>query len=283
MNITSSLAPTLTTNLNSIQSSIVDTQNQLATGKKNLNAAQVGIVTRLSAQVNGYNSVVSNIATGTSLLNVSNTALTSIASIVSQCKDIATQAANAGLTTGDRTALNTTFQQLLSQVTSLITNATVNGDNILSTGAAVNVQTGITGSSTTTIANQNMSLILLIPAGGYTSVPAVTDAFGGVVAGKANVLSSHDAALAIDALTTALGTISTNQSTLSATQVGLTAQSSASASLATNLQATVDSMQAVDSTALQAKLQSLNNQQSIDYYLISQMNTAAQASLSIFR
>jgi hypothetical protein len=42
-------------------------------------------------------------------------------------------------------------------------------------------------------------------------------------------------------------------------------------------------MQAVDSTALQAKLQGLNNQQSIDYYLVSQMNTAAQAALTIFR
>jgi flagellin-like hook-associated protein FlgL len=87
----------------------------------------------------------------------------------------------------------------------------------------------------------------------------------------------------MDALTTALTTVSTAQSTVAATQVGLNAQSSASASLATNLQATVDSMQAVDSTALQAKLQSLNNQQSIDYYLVSQMNTAAQAALTIFR
>jgi flagellin-like hook-associated protein FlgL len=91
------------------------------------------------------------------------------------------------------------------------------------------------------------------------------------------------AGTAMDLLTTALNTISSNQSTLSALQVGLNAQSAASASLSTNLQATVDSMQSIDSTALQAKLQSLNNQQSIDYYLISQMNTAASAALSIFR
>ena len=265
MNIASSLAPTLTTNLNSVQASIVDTQNQLATGKKNLNAAQVGIVTRLSAQVSGYNSVVADIAAGTSVLNVSNTALTSISNIISQCKDIATQAANAGLTAADRTALNTTYTQLMGQVTSLITNATVNGDNILlSTGTSPSIQTGITGASTTTITNQALNT-------------ALTAAIASTV--TTNVL----AGTSMDLLTAALSTISTSQSTISALQVGLNAQSAASASLSTNLQATVDSMQSIDSTALQAKLQSLNNQQSIDYYLVSQMNTAASAALSIFR
>jgi hypothetical protein len=49
------------------------------------------------------------------------------------------------------------------------------------------------------------------------------------------------------------------------------------------LQSTINSLQAVDQTALQAQLQQLNNQQSVDYYLVSQMNTAAQAVLNIFR
>lgn len=265
MNISSLLTPTLTSNLNMVQASIVDTQTQLATGKKNLNAAQVGIVTRLSAQVSGYNTVVSNISAGTSVLNVTNTALSSISSIVSQCKDIATQASNAGLTTGDRTALNTTFTQLLAQVTSLITNATVNGDNILnSAGTSPIIQTGLTSTSVTNLTNLALN----------TSLTAAL---------AATVTTAALAGTAIDTLTAALTTVSTAQSTIAATQVGLEAQSSASSSLATNLQATVDSMQAVDSTALQAKLQSLNNQQSIDYYLISQMNTAAQAALTIFR
>jgi hypothetical protein len=49
------------------------------------------------------------------------------------------------------------------------------------------------------------------------------------------------------------------------------------------LQKTIDSIQNVDQTAMQAQLQQLNNQQSIDYYLISQMNQAAAAALTIFR
>jgi flagellin-like hook-associated protein FlgL len=95
--------------------------------------------------------------------------------------------------------------------------------------------------------------------------------------------SQTNAQSAIDALTTALSSVSTYQSTLSASKTGLDANAAAALSLSTNLQATVDSIQNIDETALQARLQQLNNQQSIDYYLISQMNTAAAAALAIFR
>jgi len=263
----SSLTPTLTSGINAVQKSIVDTQTQLASGSKILNAAEIGIVTRLSAQAAGYKSVSQNIAAGTNVINVGNTALSSISTILSQAKDIATQAANAGLQTSDRTALNTTFSQLLAQVTSLIANASVNGENVLlSGGGNLTVQSGITGTtaSQTTISNLAISLSSL-------GVNAST------------VTTQATAQAAIDALTTALSTVSTNQSTMSATKTGLDSSAAASLSLSTNLQATVDSIQAVDQTALQAKLQQLNNQQSIDYYLISQMNTAAQAALTIFR
>jgi flagellin-like hook-associated protein FlgL len=221
-------------------------------------------VTRLSAQAAGYKSVTQNIVAGNNIINVAQTALSSIATILSQAKDIATQAANAGLQTSDRTALQTTFSQLLLQVTSLINNAGVNGENVLTGGSNLIVQTGITSTSQTTVTNLAMTLATLLP-----TTPAV-----GV---------QSDAQAAIGYLTTALTTVSTNQSVLSATKTGLDASAAASLSLSTNLQATVDSIQNIDETALQARLQQLNNQQSIDYYLISQMNTAAAAALTIFR
>jgi len=263
----SSLSSTLTSGINAVQKGIVDTQSQLATGSKILNAAEIGIVTRLSAQATGYKSVSQNIAAGTNVINVGNTALSSITMLLSQAKDIATQAANAGLQTSDRTALNTTFGQLVAQVANLITNAGVNGENVLvSGGTNLTVQSGITGgtASQTTISNLNISVTSL-----------------GV--DLSTVATQTGAQSAIDSLTTALASVSTFQSTLSATKTGLDSSAAASLSLSTNLQATVDSIQSVDQTALQAKLQQLNNQQSIDYYLISQMNTAAQAALTIFR
>lgn len=267
-NVISSLSTTLSSAINSVQKEIVDTQKQLASGIKTLNSAEIGIVTRLSAQAAGYKSVTQNIAAGTNVINVAQTALSSISTILSQMKDIATQSANAGLQLSDRTALDTTFLQLRGQVDSLITNAGVNGENVLTLATTSNltIQTGITGlaPSQTNIAGLAMTLGSL-----------------GIVASTVGTQASAQAA--IDALTTALTTISTSQSVLSATKTGLEASAAASLSLSTNLQATVDSIQNIDETALQARLQQLNNQQSIDYYLISQMNTAAAAALAIFR
>ena len=265
--IITSLSTTLTSGINSVQKEIVDTQTQLASGVKILNAAEIGIVTRLSAQAMGYRNVTQNIAAGSNVINVGQTTLTSISTILSQAKDIATQAANAGLQTSDRTALNTTFGQLIAQVTNLIANAAVNGENVLITGGSnLTIQSGITGgtASQTTISNLAISVSTL-------GVNAST------------VTTQATAQAAIDSLTTALGTISTNLSTLAATKTGLDSSAAAALSLSTNLANTVDSIQAVDQTALQAKLQQLNNQQAIDYYLISQMNTAAASALTIFR
>jgi hypothetical protein len=77
--------------------------------------------------------------------------------------------------------------------------------------------------------------------------------------------------------------LSSNQSALAAADAGLAAKSKTDASIATNLQSAIDAIQKPDQAALQMDLTQANNQQSIDYYLISQMNTASQSMLSIFR
>jgi flagellin-like hook-associated protein FlgL len=315
------LATTLTQNVARVQKDIVQVQTELSSGIKALNAAEVGIVTRLSAQVSGYQSVASNIKQSLDLLSVSGTALASTTSIISQMKDIATQAANTGLTVADRVALNSTFGQLAGQVSSLLKGATVNNTNLLcvssfmadatvTTGSQL-VQTGLTGSSTTTLSSA--ALDTAVDATVATNITAVIVAYGSAgeaaaratlatavalaaAAGKLNIATlsigtnsdttlqgQAKASCAIDILTVALNTISNQQSIINAEQTGLKAQSTAVLAMATNLQSTVDSIQNIDETALQAKLQQLNNQQSIDYYLVSQMNTAEAAKLTIFR
>ena len=274
MSALNGLAATLSQGVAQVQKEIVQVQSELSSGKKTLNAAEVGIVTRLSAQVSGYKNVATNVKSGLDLLSVTSTALSSTTTILSQMKDIATQAANAGLTTSDRIALNSTFGQIASQVASLLKGATVNSTNLLCTtlylgDASVNtgdqvLQTGLTSSNTTTL------------------VSAALDTTAAMVL-TGDILTQTAAATYIDTLTSALSLVSTKQSIVGAEQTGLKEQATAALSMATNLQSTVDTIENIDETALQAKLQQLNNQQSIDYYLISQMNTAASAMLTIFR
>lgn len=179
-------------------------------------------------------------------------------------QNLANQAATGTLSASDLTNLQTTFASLATQLGSIATNANVNGANLLNSATGISVQTGINSTDTTTVAGVNLTTIA-------TTLSAL------------NISTGAGATAAITALSTALGSVSSGQSQLSASSVGLKSQASVASSLATNLQSTIDSIQKPDATALQAQLQQLNNQQSVDYYLINQMNTEAQAMLTIFR
>ena len=383
----SGLAQTLSNSVASVQTQIVDVQNQLASGTKKLDPAQNGVVTRLSAQSSAWGIAQNNIATAQNVITVAQAALTSIATIMTQMKALATQASSAGLTTSDKTSLNTTFNNLAYQVAALGTNASVNGNNLLSGSTGIRVTTGISGNANsatattgvagvdipslattlaalsiangasdhgtvtdatltvtngTSVATETVKAVLSsmsagdsITIGGltFTANQALTateaaEAFGGLAAGATTgsytsygaysgtlnsystsdatsptltfsysavgVLTEHlsgtdsasmvtNADYATQILTTQLTTVSTGQSTLSASATGLSAENSNAQALQTGLSNTVAQIQNIDATAMQAKLQQLNNQQSIDYYLVSQMNTEAAAILSIFR
>ena len=271
MSSITALSSTLVSAVNDVQAQIKDVQTQLATGVKTLDAAQQGVVTRLTAQASGLSAASTNISQASSIVTVAQTALSSVATIMTQMKDLATKAASSGLGTADLASLNTTFQSLQQQVINLGTSATVNGSNLLSgaagSAADLSVTTGISSAG----------------AGVQTTVSAVDLATIAAAATLGNITSAANASTAITALQTALDSISAGQSSLAASQTGLSSQGKTVVSLATNLQNTIDSLQKVDQSAAQIKLQQLNNQQTIDFYAISQMNTEASAILSIFR
>jgi flagellin-like hook-associated protein FlgL len=202
------------------------------------------------------------------IINVGQTALGSVAEILIQMKSLATQSQSAGLVDAtDRTSLNTSFQQLKTQVSSLVTNASLNGST----------NNLIDGSSTLSVTvNQDGTSPMSLSAQGVTSSIGNANLATGIA-------TSSNAGTMITNLDTLIQAISTAQANLSAFTVGVGAQTANATGLESGLNGAVASMTSIDSTALQTKLQSLNNQQSIDYYLVSQLNTASAAILSIFR
>ena len=144
-NTITSLASTLTQSVNEVQKGIVETQTQLASGKATLNAAETGVVSRMTAQVAGYGSVTKNLTDAGSAIDVAQSALSSISTIMSQLKGLATQASSAGFASTDRDSLNLTFQNLTNQIQQLVTSASVNGANLLNTDFGLQVTTGIDG------------------------------------------------------------------------------------------------------------------------------------------
>ncbi|MBT8575279.1 hypothetical protein G6701_07250 [Polynucleobacter paneuropaeus] len=144
-NTITSLASTLTQSVDAVQKGIVETQNQLASGQATLNAAETGVVSRMTAQVAGYGSVTKNLTDAGSAIDVAQSALSSISTIMSQLKGLATQASSAGFASTDRDSLNLTFQNLTNQIQQLVTSASVNGANLLNTDFGLQVTTGIDG------------------------------------------------------------------------------------------------------------------------------------------
>ena len=275
MSAITGLTSTLVQGVNSVQAEIATVQNELATGVKTMNPAQKGIVTRLSSQVPIYSSDAANITQASSVINVGQTSLNNLSTIISQMQQLATQAASGGLSTTDLASLNTTFTALASQISAAIQNATVNGNNFLynsptgtygsTTNGTITIQIGLDTTGTATIVGQGLDTTLAMLVTGLS------------------ISSQTGANSAITALASGLTSVSTAQSNLNAFSTAMASDLASVTSLGANLTTTINSLQAVDQTAAQAELQQLNNQQSVDYYLVSQMNTEAAAILTLFR
>ena len=275
MSAITGLTSTLVQGVNSVQAEIATVQNELATGVKTMNPAQKGIVTRLSSQVAISSSDAANITQASSVINVGQTSLNNLSTIISQMQQLATQAASGGLSTTDLASLNTTFTALASQISAAIQNATVNGNNFLynsptgtygsTTNGTITIQIGLDTTGTATIVGQGLDTTLAMLVTGLS------------------ISSQTGANSAITALASGLTSVSTAQSNLNAFSTAMASDLASVTSLGANLTTTINSLQAVDQTAAQAELQQLNNQQSVDYYLVSQMNTEAAAILTLFR
>ena len=260
--MTMTIGSVLTSSVNDVQLKINQVQTELSTGNKTLDPAEQGVVTRLTSQATGFKAVGDNITQAQNVINVAQTGLTSIAAVITQMQKLANQAASGTVSGEDLTTLQTTFASLAEQVANIGTSAGVNGANLLSGAGGIAVQTGISAADKTTVTGVDIAALA-------TTIAALDISTG--------------AGAAVTALATSLNSIGTAQSGLSASAVGLESQSTQAASLVSGLQSTIDSIQKVDAPAAQVKLQQLNQQQSIDYYLINQMNSQSQAMLSIFR
>jgi len=264
-NVITGLASTLSTSVNDVQANIVKTQTDLAAGKKTLNPGETGVVTRLSAQAAAYGTVVQNVVAAQNVINVAQSGMSSIVDIMVQMKNMAVQASSVGLSDNDRASLQETFYNLATQVASLGTSAAVNDNNLLN-GTTLTVTTDITGNNDPT-----------------TTIGPVDVATTAATIEALDISTTDGASAALLSLTTEINTMSTGQASLSASLAALEAQGRNAQKLSDGLSKVIDSIQNIDPTKLQAYLQNLNTQQSVDYYLVSQMNTEAAAVLTIFR
>jgi flagellin len=104
--------------------------------------AGLGISTRYKTSVMSLTKANQNINAGVGALQVMDSTLGDLTSILQSMKELAISSANALATTADRTANDAAFQGYLAQLTSLSTAATFNGVSLLSAAATQTIRTG---------------------------------------------------------------------------------------------------------------------------------------------
>lgn len=108
---------------------------QLSTGKR-LNsaaddAAGIAISTQMSTQARSLNMAVRNTNDGISMMQTADGAAGGIQDILYRMKELAVQAINDTNSTDERTALNSEFQHLETQIRATVANTTWNGMKLL--------------------------------------------------------------------------------------------------------------------------------------------------------
>ncbi|MGR5287978.1 lateral flagellin LafA [Vibrio maritimus] len=139
--------------LQSTNSALTKSLERLSTGFRINSAADdaagLQIANRLETQSRGMNVAMRNSQDAISMLQTAEGAMDEMTNIAYRMNDLATQAANGTNTTADRTALNSEFQALKSEMNNILDNTNFGGQKLLASGsgfedAAISFQIGAT-------------------------------------------------------------------------------------------------------------------------------------------
>tara|TARA_B100001939_G_scaffold201813_1_gene173409 strand:+ start:6428 stop:7270 length:843 start_codon:yes stop_codon:yes gene_type:complete len=264
-------------NLNSTNSSLDTVQNRINTGLKVAsakdNAAVFAIAQGQRADLAGLESVKSSLDRATSAVDVALAAAEAVSDLLIQLKEKATAATDPGADADARTALNDEFQNLLSQIDTVVNNAEFNGVNAVKTGGA-NIQALValpTGSNT---------------AGDYSITVTATDisASNGLdlTSGLA-ITTAGGASGALAKITAAESTLNTFLSKLGAGAKRVEIQRTFTNKLSDQIEVGIGNLVDADLARESANLQSLQVKQQLGLQALSIANQAPGTVLSLFR
>jgi len=180
--------------LNATNVELSDTQTAINTGlevaSSRDNAAIFAIAQRLRGNVAGLNAVQQSLDRAQSSADVALAAGEAVADLLIDLKERAVAAADAGLDTGSRIALNDDFAQLRDQINSIVQNAEFNGTNAVN-GTGADDITAITApdaGTSITISAQDLSLGgANVTIGTSTSIATLSGAIAAVALVEASI------------------------------------------------------------------------------------------------
>jgi flagellin len=257
--------------LNLTQGQLATTENAISTGETVSSAKDNGaifaIAQNMRGDVAGYSSVSESLNNGESVVGVALSAGQSISDLLIQMKQQALSASDTSLDTASRQALNSDFQALLQQISTVVQNAQFNGTNLIDGSTKqITALASADGTHRITVSAENMSLsgsVVTIASTGSISTQSKAST---MVATVETSLTNVDSALA------SLGAGSAKFS------IQATFVQNLSDTLTTGIGNLVDANMATES----AQLTALQTKQQLGVQALSIANQAPSIALSLF-
>jgi flagellin len=259
-------------NLNNTAQQLANAQNVVSTGLAIANAKDNGAIWSIAqserATVSSLDAVKSSLQTGQSIIDVANSAGTTVSNLLTQMAQKALAASDTSLSTASRLALNNDFVALRNQITSTVQNAGFNGVNLLN-GSVTKITSlaSTQGGSVLTTNAQNLSL------GGAIVTLSATATISTVATATAAITVVNLSLQNVDNALATLGTASTSLDT------HLNFVSNLQDTLTTGIGNLVNADLAKESATLQA----LQTKQQLGIQALSIANSSSSALLGLFR
>jgi flagellin len=260
--------------LNQTNRDMGKTQNAISTGLKVANAKDNGaiwaIANKMRSDVSAYDRVTESADKATAQVDTAIAAGESIMDLMNQMKGKALAASQVGLSAPAQSALDADFVQLRDQVTSIINNASFDGQNMTNGAAAINAATSLgdsNGGNVITVDGADLSL------GGTINTVTATS----------NVATAAAAATALGEVNASITNLGTQIAKWGSGAKRLDTHKQFVSKLQDALTSGIGAMTDADLAKESAKLQSLQVKQQLGVQALSIANGSAQTALSLFR
>ena len=259
-------------NLTSTENQLQTAQNQVSTGLAiagpSDNGALWAIAQNQRSTASSLSTVTQSLQRVQSTVNVATSAGSTVSDLLNQLQSKALAASDTSTNTASRAALNADFSSLLTQINSVIKNASFNGVNL------------IDGSTT--------SLAALASADGTSklTVAAQSLALGGsniTVASTASISTVTLAASAVTAIDTSITNVNNALAKLGTSENALQTQITFTGALQDTINTGIGNLVNANLAQESATLQALQTKQQLGIQALSIANSSSAALLSLFR
>jgi len=292
--LTNNAAMTALLALNTTQQSLAKYENQVSTGLKIANASDNSsywsIATSMNSQVGALGAVSSALSESGSMLSTMSAALESTVSIMNNIKNDLLTAEEPST---DLSKVQTDIATQQSQLISIGSSSSFNGENFLSTsGGTVNLVASYDATNGVSFISVNTSNTALFAPGSNTSSAAgagILDKAGtayptaSILTLNVSTATQGDLSNMLTDVETALSSIETAASTIGATQTNITDQQNFVSNLSASLTSGVGALVDADMNQASTKISALQVQQQLGVQALSIANSNTQMILKLFQ